>query len=35
MLYISPGQAASVGAQKHFGPAAGLQFIDWVSVDDI
>lgn len=22
-------------AQKHCGPAAGLQFIDWVSVDDI
>ena len=34
-IYISPGQAASVGGTETLWPAAGLQFIDWVSVDDI
>lgn len=34
-IYQIAGQAASVGGTETLWPAAGLQFIDWVSVDDI
>lgn len=32
---MSSGQAARVGGAERSGPAAGLQFIDWVSAEDI